>query len=110
MAEVACLSLLPILLFAQPSDPAQNLANCKNGRAGCDRSRLSQLESAQVALARHRRNVTDCRNGYDSCDHSKLTEPEAIALAVADHQRNASNCNDGIASCDQSKLTPVRSP
>ena len=104
-AEVACLTLGPVLLFAQPSDLAQNLADCKSGRDACDRSRLSQSELVEVALARHEHNVSDCRNGYDSCDRSKLSEPEAIAAAVADHRRNVSNCNDGIASCDQSKLT-----
>jgi hypothetical protein len=104
-AQVACLSLWPVLALAQSSDLAQNLADCKNGRETCDRSKLNQSESADVALAGHGRNVSNCRNGYDFCDHSKLTEPEAVALAVADHQRNVSNCNDGRGSCDRSKLT-----
>jgi len=78
LAQVACLSLWPVLAFAQSSDLAQNLADCKNGRETCDRSKLNQLESADVALAGHVRNVSDCRNGYDFCDHLKLTEPEAM--------------------------------
>jgi hypothetical protein len=84
-AQVACLSLWPIFLFAQSSDLAHNLATCTNGEKTCDRSKLSPSEADAVVLAGHGRNVSDCRNGYDSCDHSKLTEPEAIALAVADH-------------------------
>ena len=104
-AQVVCLSLWPVLLLAQSSNVAQNLEACKIGREACDRSKLSQAELREVALAGHGRNVVNCRNGYDSCDHSKLTEPEATALAVADHQRNVSTCNAGMASCDRSKLT-----
>jgi hypothetical protein len=102
-AQVACLSLWPVLLCAQSSDLAQNLADCKNGWESCDRSRLSESESADVARFEHRRNVASCRNGYDSCDRSKLTEPEAIALAVADHQQNVSNCKNGTSPCDPSR-------
>src|SRR5689334_1587447 len=79
-AQAACLSLWPILAFAQSPNLAQNLADCNAGRESCDRSRLSQSESADAALAAHARNVTKCRNGYDSCDHSTLTKPEVIAL------------------------------
>src|SRR6267142_3825473 len=99
----ACLSLLPIALFAQSSDLAQNLVDCKNGRETCDRSKLSQSESADVARANHARNVSNCRSGFAACDHSQLTRQEAIAWAIADHQRNVSKCKDGIESCDQSK-------
>src|SRR5579864_2759166 len=104
-ALVTCLSLWPILAFAQSSDLSQNLAACKAGRTICDRSKLSQSEATDVALAAHGRNVPNCRSGYDSCDRSRLSEPETIALAVADHQRNVTDCNDGMQSCDPSKLT-----
>jgi len=50
--QVLCLSLWPILGFAQSSDLAQNLADCKSGREACDRSKLSQSESAEVAPRR----------------------------------------------------------
>ena len=80
-AQLAFLSLWPILLHAQSSDRAQNFADCKKGWGTCDRSKLSQSELTDVALAAHQRNVADCRNGFDACDHSKLSEPEAIALA-----------------------------
>src|SRR5579863_3409311 len=102
--SVACLCLWPVLAFAQSSDLAQNLADCKSGTT-CDRSKLTSAESVAVALADHARNVSDCRNGYDSCDRAKLSGRETTALAVADHQRNASDCNDGMPSCDRSKLT-----
>src|ERR1700747_2374047 len=104
-ALVACLSLWPIALFAQSSYLEQNLTDCKNGRETCNRSKLSQSESADVALASHRRNVSNCRSGFAACDHSKLTQQEEIAWAIADHQRNVSDCKDGIGSCDRSKLT-----
>src|SRR5207253_8074504 len=104
-AQIACLSLLPILAFAQSSDLAQNLEACKNGRGACDRSKLTESESAGVALADHQRNIANCRDRFEPCDHSKLSEPEAIALALADHQRNVSNCNHGRGSCDRSKLS-----
>src|SRR5437588_158498 len=94
-----------ILAFAQSSDFAQNLEACKNGRGACDRSKLTESESAGVALADHQRNIANCRDRFEPCVHSKLTEPEAIALALADHQRNISNCNDGMGSCDRSKLS-----
>jgi hypothetical protein len=94
--QIACLSLLPIPAGAQSSDLAQNLADCKNGRESCDRSRLSESGLAEVALSRHQRDVANCRNGYNSCDRSKLSESEAIALAVADHKQNVSNCAMGI--------------
>ena len=74
-AQVVCLSLWPVLLCAQSSDLAQNLADCKSGWESCDHSRLSQSESADVALIEHRHNVANCRNRYDSCDHSKLSAP-----------------------------------
>ena len=106
-APVAYLSLWPILAFAQSSDLAQNLADCKAGRDSCDRSELSQSETTDVALAVHRQNVVNCRDGYNSCDRSKLTEPERIALAVAYHRRNVSDCDEGMLSCDRSKLTPI---
>ena len=66
LAPVACLSLWPILAFAQASDPVQNLADCKAGGESCDRSRLSPSQLSDVAFARHGRNISDCRNGYDS--------------------------------------------
>jgi len=53
-AQVACLSLLPILVCAQSSDLAQNLADCVNGWQSCDHSKLSVSESADVAVAEHR--------------------------------------------------------
>jgi hypothetical protein len=104
-ALVACLSLWPILVFAQSSDVARDLEACKNGRATCDRSKLAQSESAEVAVTEHARAVSNCRNRLKSCDPWKLTGPEATALAVADHQRNASDCREGIGFCDRSKLT-----
>jgi hypothetical protein len=76
--QVACLSILPILLFAQSPDLAENLKNCKKGRVACDRSKLTQSESADVAFADHQRIVANCRDRFDPCDHSKLTEREAI--------------------------------
>src|SRR5579872_1937257 len=104
---LVCLSLWPVLAFAQSSDLSQNLEACKSGSEACDQSRLSAEQLADVALARHARNVANCRNGRDSCDHSQLTEPETIALAVANHQRNVNDCNDGMQTCDRSKLTPA---
>src|SRR6478735_651678 len=101
---IACLCLWPVCLSAQSSDIAQNLADCKNGWGTCDRSRLSESESAEVALSEHRRDVANCRNGYDSCDRSKLSEAEVIALAVADHRQNVSDCTSGTTSCDPSRL------
>jgi hypothetical protein len=101
-AQIACLSLWPILMCGQSSDRAQNLADCKNGMESCDRSRF---ELTDVAHSQHVQNVTNCRNGYDSCDRSKLTEREAIALAVADHERNVSDCTMGLSSCNPSQLT-----
>ena len=97
-AQVVCLSLWPILAFAQSADLSQNLAACKAGRDACDRSKLGQSGATGAALAVHAQNVVNCRSGSDSCDRSKLTEPETIALAVADHQRNVSECNDGMVS------------
>jgi hypothetical protein len=76
--SLVLLSIWPILLRAQSTDGAQNLADCKNGVEICDRSKLSQSELTDVALAAHRRNVSDCRNGYVACDHSKLSEPEVV--------------------------------
>src|SRR5271155_1744403 len=102
--RVAGLCLCPIWALAQSPDVAHNLEACKAGLVICDRSRLSQSESEDIALAVHARNTANCRNGYDSCDHSQLTEPEATALAVAEHRRNVSACDDGMQSCDRAKL------
>ena len=55
--QAASLSLLSVLVFAQPSDLAENLAACKNGRDSCDRSKLTQSESVALTLADHARNV-----------------------------------------------------
>lgn len=71
-AQVACLSLWPVLALAQSSDLFQNLEACKDGREACDHSQLSHSQSADLALAVHRRNVSNCRKGYDSCDHANL--------------------------------------
>src|SRR5689334_21094515 len=94
--QIACLILWPILLSAQASDLVQNLADCKNGRETCDRSRLTQAQSVEVARADQQRNLSNCRDGVEACDHSKLSEREATALAVADYQHNVSNCESGI--------------
>src|ERR1700751_6453265 len=101
-ALVSCLGLWPILVFAQSADLAQNLADCKNGREACDRSRLTQVQSAEVGSADKQRNISNCRNGFDPCDRSKLSQAEATALAVAEHRRNVSNCEHSIISCDES--------
>ena len=53
-AQVACLSLWPILAFAQSPDLAQNLEACKAGSEACDQSKLSAAQLADVALARSR--------------------------------------------------------
>src|SRR5437660_12390298 len=90
-AQIACLSLLPILAFAQSSDFAQNLEACKNGRGACDRSKLTESESAGVALADHQRNIANCRDRLEPSAHSKLTQSEALVVARADHQRNIQN-------------------
>jgi hypothetical protein len=45
-SQLVLLSLCPILLHAQSSDGAQNLADCKNRDGTCDRSKLSQSELA----------------------------------------------------------------
>src|SRR4029077_5030208 len=112
--QVACLSLWPVLAFAQSpglaqNDLGQNLEACKAGREICDQSKMSPSQLADLTLVLHLRNVANCRNGYDSCDRSKLSDPEAMALAVADHQRNVSDCNDAMQSCDPSKLTQSES-
>jgi len=106
-AQIICLSLWPVLAWAQSPDVAANFEACKAGRETCDIARLSPSESKELALALHSRNVANCRNGYDSCDRSKLSKPEIIALAIADHQNNVSACADGMHTCDQSKLTPT---
>lgn len=69
---VACFSLWPMITFAQSSDRAQNLADCKNGPEGCHFSKLSQAQSAEVARASQQHNLSDCRSGFQSCDRSKL--------------------------------------
>ena len=104
-APVACLSLWPVLAFAQSPDLSQNLEACKAGRETCDRSRLSAPQLAEVALASHGRNVANCRNHYDSCDRSKLTASEAREMTVAEQQRNFTACKDGTGACDRSRLT-----
>src|SRR5882762_3155548 len=100
------LSLFPVLASGQASDRDHNLSACQQGWAGCDRSKLSPSEAAEVALTDHRQNVSDCRDGLKSCDRAKLGDAERTALAVADHQNNVTACNDGIQSCDRSRLTP----
>ena len=72
------LSVLPVLLFAAPPDPAANLSACKNGWSSCERSRLTPVELAVVTLAERARNLSICRSGLSSCDQSQLTEAEAI--------------------------------
>jgi uncharacterized protein YgiB involved in biofilm formation len=84
-AQVAGFVLWPIVAFAHFPDLAQNLADCKDGREACDRSKLNQAQSAEVARADKQRNLSNCRNGFDRCDRSKLSQAEATALAVADH-------------------------
>ena len=78
-AQIACITLWPVLVIAQSSDLAQNLSACKNGWASCDRFKLTQTESEAVAVTSHQREVSNCRNNFSSCDHSKLTGPEAAA-------------------------------
>jgi hypothetical protein len=103
--QVACLSFCSVLAWAQSSNAARNLAECRAGNNACDSSKLSPADLEATSTARHERNVFDCRNGFTSCDRSKLTEPEAISIAVAQHQRNVSDCKDSMSSCDRSKLT-----
>src|SRR5437867_850645 len=93
-AQVACLSLWPVLLSAGTPDPTGNLLACKKGWPSCDRSRLTLSEVTEVAVADRARNVWNCRNGMNSCDRSKLTPAEAIALAVELYDRNVSSCRD----------------
>lgn len=102
---IGFLGVWPVLLFGQLSGSAQNLANCKQGREICHRSRLTEAQLAEVARADRLRNVSDCRSGYKSCDRLKLSAQEATALAVADHQRIVSACESGIDSCDELQLT-----
>jgi hypothetical protein len=102
---LACLSLLPVPLFAGTDDPAANLSACKNGWKSCERSRLTLLEMTEVALAGSARNVSNCKSGRNPCDRWKLTKAEAIATAVATYDRNVSNCKAGFSHCDRSRLT-----
>jgi hypothetical protein len=88
-AQVACLSLWPILLFAQAPDLAQSLDDCKNDLESCPRARLSEAESADVAHLEHRRNLSNCRNGYNSPKISgplsSKPETESARLIVTTH-------------------------
>lgn len=79
LPHLAWLSLLPVLLFAAPPDPAANLSACKSGWSSCERSLLTPIELTAVTLAEHARNLSLCRSGLSSCDQSQLTEAEAIA-------------------------------
>ena len=85
LALVAGLSLWPPSTWAEPPAAAANLLACKQGRAACDRSRLSLAELTEVARADHARNVAECRNGRATCDISRLSQAETAALAVAGH-------------------------
>jgi hypothetical protein len=96
---VASLSLCPVFLSGETTDPAVNLSACKNGGPSCDRSLLTLEEMTDVARTTQVRNVWNCRNGRSSCDRWKLTEAEATAVAVADYDRNVLNCMTGLNSC-----------
>jgi len=74
--SLAGFSLWPVLLFAQSSDLAQNLTDCKNGWETCDRSRLSQSESVDVALADHLRDVAPVDPGDDGLP----VQPEGLSI------------------------------
>jgi hypothetical protein len=60
-ALVACLGFWHGLVFAQSSDNKQNLWACKNGWEACDRSKLTQSESAELTMAEHQRKALNCR-------------------------------------------------
>src|SRR5438132_505968 len=103
-AQVACLSLWPILLCAQSSDLAQNIGDCQDGFGACERSKLTPSELMGVDIALRRRNLSDCKSGW-TCDRSRLTSSETIEVNAAEHQRNVQNCENSWADCDHSKLT-----
>jgi hypothetical protein len=74
------------ILFAQTSEPNNNLEACKSGFQSCDRTLLTDQQSDELRSDTHRRTVADCRAGIGLCNQSALTEPETIALAIANHQ------------------------
>ena len=104
-AQIVCLSLWPVLLFAQSADLDKGPAVCKSGTEVCEQSKMIQVQpQSKAGTADHQYNVAACRNGWGSCDRSKLTATEIIALAVAEHERNVSNCSSGLGFCDRSEL------
>ena len=66
----------------QACSAAGNFSSCQHGWAGCDRSKLTSSESAEMAAIDHQRNVSNCREGLKSCDRTKLGDAERTALSA----------------------------
>jgi hypothetical protein len=52
------------------------MADCRDGRDGCDYSFLSPSEAAALATAERQRNYAACTKGRGYCDRSRLTPLE----------------------------------
>jgi hypothetical protein len=83
----------------------QNLAQCLNGYATCDRSLLTPDQTEQVHRSDLSRNLQACLNGYATCDRRLLASDQTEQVHRSDLSRNLQACLNGYATCDRRILT-----
>src|SRR5258708_7795387 len=86
-------------------DSQRNYSSCLHGYSGCDQSKLTDAELAEVRQAAQRRNYNACLRGYFGCDQSQLTDSQRAEVQQSASRRNYNDCLHGYYDCDLSKLT-----
>src|ERR1700745_3347668 len=86
-------------------DKVQNLRNCLEGFAECDRSLLTSAEAKQIDEMQHERNLWQCLRGY-ACNHSVLSDTESKEVAEAERLRNLLAFVITLRILNKSLLTP----
>jgi hypothetical protein len=59
---------------------ARNVADCREGRDGCDYSRLDVPDSQAISGVERARNLAACQSGRGYCDRSRLTPAQAASI------------------------------
>jgi hypothetical protein len=70
----------------------RNYNACLHGYHGCDQSKLTDVEQAEVQKAARQRNYNACLHGHYGCDQSKLTDSQQTEAQPAASRRNYNAC------------------
>lgn len=105
LGTFACLGLGQTLPATDSGN--QNVRDCLDGFATCNRSLLTEAQASEIAELKYDENLRGCLTGYYPCDVTSLTARDAEKVAQVQRRRNLLACEINLESCDKALLSPL---